>query len=151
MSNNLVEVLKGVVGELKEIAKSETVVGEPIQVGKRTVIPVVKISVGFGAGGGQGEEQEAGKPRTGFGGGGGGGAKIEPIAFIIIDEKDASILTVGKHKWESVIDAIPGLTKKFSKWAKEFKTDGEGHGHGEGKDDTSSSDETSDSSSENND
>ncbi len=146
MSNNLVEVLKGVVGELKEIAKSETVVGEPIQVGKRTVIPVVKISVGFGAGGGQGEEQEGGKPRTGFGGGGGGGAKIEPIAFIIIDEKDASILTVGKHKWESVIDAIPGLTKKFSKWAKEFKTD-----DGDGDSDTDTSDESSESSEENND
>jgi uncharacterized spore protein YtfJ len=143
MSNNVVDVLKGVVGELKEIAKSETVVGQPIQVGKRTVIPVVKISVGFGAGGGQGEEQEGGKPRTGFGGGGGGGARIEPIAFIIIDEKDASILTVGKHKWESVIEAIPGLAKKFGKWAQEFKTDDNG--------DTSTADESSDSSEENND
>jgi uncharacterized spore protein YtfJ len=143
MSNNVVDVLKGVVGELKEIAKSETVVGEPIQVGKRTVIPVVKISVGFGAGGGQGEEQNGGKPRTGFGGGGGGGAKIEPVAFIIIDDKDASILTVGKHKWESVIDAIPGLAKKFSKWTKDFSTTDDG--------DITSSDETPETSEEHND
>jgi len=59
MSNNVVEILKGVVGELREIAKSETVIGEPVTVGDRTVIPVVKISVGFGAGGGQGEDEKA--------------------------------------------------------------------------------------------
>ena len=142
MSNNVVEVLKGVVGELKEIAKSETVIGKPIQVGNRTVIPVVKISVGFGAGGGQGEEGQGGKPRSGFGGGGGGGVKIEPVAFIIIDDKDASILTIGSNKWGTVIDAIPGLAKKFSKWAKEFKSDGG---------DPDSADKPSEKSDENND
>ncbi len=73
MANNVVEILKGVVGELREISKSETVVGKPITVGDKTVIPVVKISVGFGAGGGQGESEKTG---TGFGGGGGGGARI---------------------------------------------------------------------------
>ncbi len=83
MSNNVVDILKGVVGELREISKSETIIGQPITVGNRTVIPVVKISVGFGAGGGQGEDEKKG---SGFGGGGGGGARIEPAAFIIMDD-----------------------------------------------------------------
>ncbi|RKX24406.1 MAG: sporulation protein, partial [Candidatus Zixiibacteriota bacterium] len=87
MANNVVEILQGVVGELKEMARSESVIGEPITIGDKTVIPVVKISVGFGAGGGQGEGTADDKKAsgTGFGGGGGGGAKIEPHAFIIID------------------------------------------------------------------
>ena len=112
MANNVVDILKGVVGELREIAKSETITGEPITIGDKTVIPIVKISVGFGAGGGQGENEKAG---TGFGGGGGGGAKIEPSAFIIMDKDGVSLLPATKGTWEGLIDAIPGLAKKFSK------------------------------------
>jgi len=120
MSNNVVDILKGVVGELREIAKSETIIGEPVTVGDRTVIPVVKISVGFGAGGGQGEDE---KSRSGFGGGGGGGTKIEPAAFIIIDDKGVSLLPVAKGKWENIIDAIPEIAKKISKLKDKLKKD----------------------------
>ena len=51
MSNNVMELLQGIIGELKVIAKSETIIGEPVTAGDRTVIPVSRISVGFGAGG----------------------------------------------------------------------------------------------------
>ena len=64
MSNNVVDVLKGVVSELREIARTETIVGQAITVGDKTVIPVIKVSVGFGAGGGQGESE---KGSTDFG------------------------------------------------------------------------------------
>ncbi len=130
MSNNVVDVLKGVVGELKEIATSEAVIGKAITVGNQTVIPVVKISVGFGAGGGQGEKSTEGQ---GFGGGGGGGAKIQPIAFIILDPDGPKLLPVSKHKWEGMIDAIPGLAKKMKKWMEEFKTEEDDDGHSEKK------------------
>lgn len=141
MSNNVVDILKGVVGELREIARSETIIGEPVTVGDRTVIPVVKISVGFGAGGGQGEDE---KSRSGFGGGGGGGTKIEPAAFIIIDDKGVSLLPVAKGKWENIIDAIPGIAKKISKLKdklKKEKTD-------ESEDEKTPSEEVSDKSEE---
>ncbi len=118
MSNNVVDILKGVVGELREIARSETIIGEPVTVGNRTVIPVVKISVGFGAGGGQGEDE---KSRGGFGGGGGGGTKIEPAAFIIMDDKGVSLLPVTKGKWDQIIDAIPGIAQKISKLKDKLK------------------------------
>jgi uncharacterized spore protein YtfJ len=120
MSNNVVEILKGVVSELREIARSETIIGEPVQVGKRTVIPVVRISVGFGVGGGQGEEQ---KGRSGFGGGGGGGVKIDPAAFIILDDKDISLLPVAKGKIDQIIDAIPNFAQKLSKLKEKLKKD----------------------------
>lgn len=120
MSNNVVDILKGVVGELREIAKSETVIGEPVTIGDKTVIPVVKISVGFGAGGGQGEDE---KTRAGYGGGGGGGAKIEPAAFIIMDAEGVKLIPIGKGKWDTILDAIPGLAKKFGKMKDSFKSD----------------------------
>ena len=120
MANNVVEILKGVVGELKEMAQSESIIGDPITIGDRTVIPVVKLSVGFGAGGGQGEDEKA---RSGFGGGGGGGASIEPAAFIIIDKDGIKLLPASKGTWENVIDAIPGIAKKISKLKEKFKSD----------------------------
>ena len=120
MSNNVLDILKGVVGELREISKSETIIGEPITVGDKTVIPIVKISVGFGAGGGQGEDEKRG---SGFGGGGGGGAKIEPAAFIIMDEKGIRLLPAAKGKWGEIIDAIPDFAKKFSHWKEKFTSE----------------------------
>jgi len=120
MSNNVVDILKGVVGELREISKSETIIGQPITVGAKTVIPIVKISVGFGAGGGQGEDEKKG---SGFGGGGGGGARIEPAAFIIMDEKGVSLLPAQKGKWGEIIDAIPDFAKKVAQWKDKFKSE----------------------------
>jgi len=120
MANNVVEILKGVVGELKEMAQSESIIGDPITIGERTVIPIVKISVGFGAGGGQGEAEKAG---TGFGGGGGGGAKIEPAAFIIMDKDGIQLLPAKKGTWEGVIESIPGIAKKISKLKDSFKSE----------------------------
>lgn len=145
MANNVVEILKGVVGELREISKSETVVGEPITAGDRTVIPVVKISVGFGAGGGQGESEKSG---GGFGGGGGGGARIEPVAFIIMDESGVSLLPIKKGKWEEIVEVIPDIAKKISKLKDKFKSDkGKGDGD-ESSTGTSNADDSDDSDSE---
>ncbi len=118
--NNVVEILKGVVGELKNMARSESIVGEAITVGDKTVIPIVKLSVGFGAGGGQGEDE---KKRAGFGGGGGGGASIEPAAFIIIDKDKIKLLPAKKGSWEGLIDAIPDIAKKISKLKDKFTSD----------------------------
>jgi len=120
MNNSVSDLIKSVVGELKEVATSETVVGEPVTVGDRTVIPVVKISFGFGAGGGQGEAPGNG---TGFGGGGGGGAKIEPAAFIVMDKDGIKLLPAGKGKWDTIIDAIPGIAKKLGKLKDQFSKD----------------------------
>lgn len=111
-NNNVVEILQAVVGNLKEMAKSENIIGKPIQAGDKMVLPIMTISVGFGAGGGQGE---AGENRGGFGGGGGGGLKIEPAAFIIVDKDGASILPAKHGTWEGIINAIPGVIEKASK------------------------------------
>lgn len=108
--NKVSEILKDIVGELKEIARSQSVIGDPITVGGKTVIPVVKISVGFGAGGGQGEQSGKG---SGFGGGGGGAARIEPAAFIIMDDQKISLLSAKPGKLDALVEAIPDLFGKL--------------------------------------
>jgi len=98
------DLLKTVLPELRQIAKGQTVVGDPIQAGESTVIPISKVSVGFGAGGG-------GEEKTGRGGGTGGGAMIEPIAMIVITDGRVQLVpvtakdtTVGK-----IIDLVPEI------------------------------------------
>ena len=73
----LSDVIKTALDQLQYIAKTETVVGEPIKAGEVTLIPVSKVSIGFAAGGGGGKETQAGS-----GAGTGGGVNVTPIAFI---------------------------------------------------------------------
>ncbi len=112
--SHVTDILKSIVGELKEMARSEAVVGKPITVEGKTVIPVVKISVGFGAGGGEGQQDTKG---SGFGGGGGGGASIEPAAFVVIDNESIALLPTSKGSLDSVIEAIPAVAQKIVKLA----------------------------------
>lgn len=110
MANNVMEVIKGIVEELKGIASAESIIGEAVTVGDKTVIPVVRVSVGFGAGGGEGQKDKSG---GGFGAGGGGGCVIEPAAFIIMDKKGVSLLPAKPGKVDSFVDAIPAVVNKI--------------------------------------
>jgi uncharacterized spore protein YtfJ len=119
MTNNVVDILKAVVGELKDMVNSKTVIGEPITAGDKTLVPVISISVGFGAGGGQKEDPNA---AGGFGGGGGAGLKIEPAAFIVLTKDGVSLLPAKRGSWESIIEAIPGAIEKVAKLKESMKS-----------------------------
>jgi uncharacterized spore protein YtfJ len=112
MPAQLKETLSSIIGELKAIASTNTVVGDPLTLGDKMVVPVSRIMVGFGVGGGEGEEV---KKRGGFAGGGAGGARIDPIGFIIIDEEKISFLPTKPGRFEGFIDSIPGIVEKFKR------------------------------------
>ncbi|MCP4632247.1 MAG: sporulation protein [candidate division Zixibacteria bacterium] len=122
MPNNVEEIMRAVVEELRSMAKTESIIGKPITVGDKTVIPVCKISVGFGAGGGEGEKKVGEK---GFGGGGGGGASIEPTAFVIIDGDEVSLLPAKPKKFGDVVDLIPDIFNKVKDFKDSRKKDKE--------------------------
>jgi uncharacterized spore protein YtfJ len=110
MTAQLKETLSAIMGELKAIASTKTVVGDPLTLDDKMVVPVSRIMVGFGVGGGEGEDV---KKRGGFAGGGAGGARIDPIGFIIIDGEKISFLPTKPGRFEGFIDSIPGIIKKF--------------------------------------
>jgi uncharacterized spore protein YtfJ len=122
MSNNITELISTIIGELKQVARTETIIGEPVKLGDKMVVPVSKVTVGFGAGGGEGQAQEKG---SGFGGGGGGGARVEPVGFIVIDGDKVSFLPTKTGKFEGLIESIPGVIEKMKSFTK---------GKGKGKD-----------------
>jgi len=104
------ELLKTVTEKLAEMVETKTVVGDPITVEGRTILPVTKVSFGFGSGGGEGK----GKEGEGGGSGGGGGASIEPIAFLVISKDDVKLANIkGKGALSELIGLIPEMMEKY--------------------------------------
>jgi len=58
MENQLTELIGTIMGELKEISRTEAIVGEPVSLGDKMVVPVTKLSLGFAVGGGEGKAPE---------------------------------------------------------------------------------------------
>lgn len=81
---------------LRDIGTTKQVVGEPMQVGDATLIPVVSLSLGLGAGAGDGSDagSEAGKGDASAGSGGGGGVRVEPTAFILLQNGGIDVRAV---------------------------------------------------------
>lgn len=113
------QIIKTLMDEIKTIARSETILGEPITVGPTTIIPVCRILLGFGAGGGEGEME--GKKGGGSGGGGGGGVRVEPAAFIVIKGDEVTVMGAKPGKLEGLFEAVPGIIEKIQKVKKTKK------------------------------
>ncbi len=87
--------MKDIVGALLTVTDSVKIIGEPVEVGDKVVIPAVVARIAFGAGGGAGStaSDEEGERDVGSGGGGGGGAIMTPV-FLIVDDDGERLLTV---------------------------------------------------------
>jgi len=107
-------LVKNVLSELKRISNTETVVGEPIEAGGVTLIPVSRISIGFGAGGGKKNKAESGGEATG------GGLSIEPVAFIVIQKDKVNLISMKKDDtgFGKIVDLIPVLAEKVKSMGK---------------------------------
>ncbi|MFO8081436.1 MAG: spore germination protein GerW family protein [Armatimonadota bacterium] len=89
--------MKDIVSGLATLSESVQVIGQPVEVGGKVVIPAVVTRMGFGAGGGAGtapcDDVEEGE-ESGSGGGGGGGVTMTPV-FLVVDDDGERLLTVG--------------------------------------------------------
>ncbi|MCX2719617.1 GerW family sporulation protein [Lentiprolixibacter aurantiacus] len=105
------ELLTRITDFMKTEAKTETVVGEPFELGAFKCVPVIKVGMGFGSGGGEGTEA---KTRKGEGLGAGAGMGIEPIGFLVTKGDEISFLEAGKaHGLAAAFEKVPELIDKF--------------------------------------
>lgn len=110
MGNGTAELIGKLMEEFKTVAKTETILGERVEVGEFTLIPVSRISLGIGAGAGKGNEAK----KEGEGGAGGGGVVITPIAFIVIKGGEISFHAIRKGSTlETLFEQIPELAVKI--------------------------------------
>ncbi len=116
-----IEAIEKMFENFKSITTTKTVVGEPIQIGSKTVVPLIQALIGFGGGGGEGELKEGviKKSKHGTGGslsGFGGGMKVTPIALLIIDGDNVSFIRVtkGGGVFDKLVDQIPDILDRFT-------------------------------------
>jgi len=112
--------------EIEKVLTTRTVVGEPITVEDKTLIPLISIGFGFGAGGGSGKG-EAKQKGEGAGGGTGGGAWVRPIAVIIIDKEGVRVEPVRRGlstMLEKIGEVVPKVVDKFVEKREEGKKEG---------------------------
>lgn len=119
MGNAAAEIIGKLMDELRTIAKTETILGQGVQVGEFTLIPVSRISLGIGAGAGKGNESK----KEGEGGAGGGGVVVTPIAFIAVKGGEISFHVLKKGgTLDSIFENLPELAEKIL--ANRQKTEG---------------------------
>lgn len=88
--------MKDIVSGLATLSDSVQVIGAPVEVGEKIVIPAVVTRMGFGAGGGGGSvpsSSEEDERESGSGGGGAGGVTLTPV-FLVVDEDGERLLSV---------------------------------------------------------
>lgn len=89
--------IRSVVSDLGEHASVRPVYGEPIEVGRKTIVPVARVAYGFGRGGSEAEDG-ADDDGTGEGGGGGGGVSVRPVGVVEISDGETRHLRFGDRR-----------------------------------------------------
>ena len=97
---------------LRSLVDVNTIIGEPITTAEGVmIIPISKVSFGYASGGSDLPVQKEGDL---FGGGTGGGVTIQPLAFLVVNGKDVSLLQMqsADSTADRIVNAVPGLMDK---------------------------------------
>ena len=115
MENNVNELLDKITTHLKEMAKTETIIGDEFTMGEYLCKPVIKIGTGYGTGSGTGDDPKKG---SGKGTGGAAGIGISPVGFLVTRNDEISFIPAGKQTGlNALFEKMPEMMEK----AMEFK------------------------------
>ncbi len=102
-------MLKLTMDELEKLLSPGQIIGKPIDLGDKSIIPVAEFGFGFGAGSGQAAEKGSG---VGTGGGGG----ISPVALIVIHKNIPGvegIQVMSLRKESSIVRVISTIAESL--------------------------------------
>jgi len=112
---------------IQDMVDVNTIIGDPIETNNNVVIiPISKVCFGFAAGGSEfkgetideynrKEKEEMVQYKLPFGGGSGAGVSINPIAFLIIQDKNVKLLPVNHSSAiDKLLDYVPDLFEKVN-------------------------------------
>lgn len=115
MKESFDEVLGKVTDFLKNETKTETVIGQPFDLGEFKCVPVIRMGMGFGYGGGEGEGEAPNKGHgKGGGSGTGAGMGVEPMGFLVARGDQISFIPTRMSKGLSAaFEKVPDLLEKY--------------------------------------
>ncbi|SHI83517.1 Uncharacterized spore protein YtfJ [Dethiosulfatibacter aminovorans DSM 17477] len=113
---NIKDNVNNVFEKLQSFMKTDTVVGEPVQIGEVTIVPFIEINFGLGTGGGGGTDKEA----KGEGGGLGSGGKISVSSVLVIKGDHVEMMPIKKSSSiDKLIEMVPEIMEKVDLKKKE--------------------------------
>lgn len=127
MAHPISDLMATTMEKIREMMDANTVIGQPIEAGGVTVIPVCKISMGYGSGGSDfaQKNQKQGNPNA-FGGGAGMGVTITPISFLVIRDGNVRMVSVDQpadSAVDKVIEMVPGVVDKVGGYMEKRKAE----------------------------
>lgn len=102
-------VVESLLQGMDSVLTAKTVVGQPVQVGDVTIVPLVDVSFGFAAGAGSNSEKFSDRN------GGGLGGKMSPSAVLVIKDGTTRLVNVkDQNTVTKLLDMLPDLIDKFT-------------------------------------
>ena len=109
--NSIRELMQTAMDSLRELVDVNTIVGQRLDAGSVTVLPVSSVSCGFLAGGGEYGRAKEAMP---FAGGSGAGISLQPVGFLVIEAGQVRMIPVsGATALDKAIEAVPLLTRQL--------------------------------------
>ena len=111
---------------IQDMVDVNTIIGDPIETNNIVIIPISKVCFGFAAGGSEfseetideynkKEREEKVQYKLPFGGGSGAGVCINPIAFLVVQDKNVKLLPVNHSSAiDKLLDYVPDLFDKVN-------------------------------------
>lgn len=112
----ITEIVSQLLDGVHGISKSETIIGEPQQVGDAVIIPVHRLKLAFGAGSaGANAQIKAGDGDSGLQVAG-GAIELDPVAAIAVSRSgNPHLLSVDSDAtstWEALLQQVPDIVSK---------------------------------------
>ena len=116
--NNISEMIASAMEKMQKMVDVNTVIGQPVQTGDVTIIPITKVHIGMGGGGTDFvTKSSAAAKKDPFGGGMGAGVSIDPVAFLVIREGSVRMLPVAEPAsttLDRIVEQAPDLLDKLA-------------------------------------
>ena len=119
-------LMRASMSSIQDMIDVNTIIGEPIESNNIVIIPISKVCFGFAAGGSEFNEEtideynrkekdEMIHYKLPFGGGSGAGVSINPIAFLVVQDKNVKLLPVNHSSAiDKLLDYVPDLFDKVN-------------------------------------
>ena len=110
------EMMSTTMEKIRSMMDANTIIGDPIQTGEVTLIPVSRLSFGFASGGSDfgGKTQQTSKN---FGGGAGAGVSVVPVAFLVVKDGQVKLIHMGPPAADTasrVVEMVPEMFDKIT-------------------------------------
>src|SRR5262245_10005123 len=101
------------------ISKTETIVGEPLQAGDATLLPIHRVRIGFAAATANGKGRASAREGQSRGGGAGGTVQLDPVAVLAVGaDGTPRVLAVdgeAEGGMQRLLEQVPDLLLRAAK------------------------------------